>query len=150
MDKVIIVVADLGHFKAFRVTKDFDELSPRIALVESYDSMEGHGRLGDKLSDSAGRFGRGSGKDVAATGSGERHNIELETEKRLVKMIAGDICKLIKNDTCSRWHLAAEKKINNQIIENLKPEVKARMDKNITANLTKSDKSEILSRFFEK
>ncbi len=147
MDRTVIIVADLGHFKAYRITKDALEKSPRITLIESYDSIEGHGKLGDKLSDAAGRFRRGGAKDEAAKGSGERHNIELESEKKIIKMIAKDIDNLIVNEQCKKWYLAAGEKINNQIVSNLKPEVKARLDKNITATLSKVDKSEILSHF---
>ena len=150
MDKTIIIAADLGHFKAYRITKDTLEISPRVMLIESYDSIEGHGKLGDKLSDAAGRFGRGGGKDEAATGSGERHNIELETEKKITKMMAKDIDGLLDSEKCEKWYLAAGDKINTQIVENLKPETRAKLEKNITANLTKIDKSEILSHFIEK
>jgi prophage tail gpP-like protein len=147
MDKIIIITADLGHFKAYRITKDPLETSPIVTLIESYDSIEGHGKLGDKLSDAAGRFGRGGGKDEPAKGSGERHNIELETENKIIKMITKDINTLIDMEDCEKWYLAAGKKINRQIIESLKPEVKARLFKNITANLTNIKKSEILSHF---
>jgi hypothetical protein len=145
MDKIIII-ADLGHFKAYKVTKEPME-SPRVTLIESYDSIEGHGKLGDKLSDTAGRFGGRGGEKEAARGHGERHNIELETEKKLIKMIAKDIDALIVSEKCEKWHLAAGEKINRQIIENLKQVVKAKLGKNITADLTKTDKSEILSHF---
>jgi len=107
----------------------------------------GHGKLGDKLSDAAGRFSRGGGKDEVAQGSGERHNIGLETEKKIIKMIAKDIGAVVDSEKCEKWYLAAGKKINNQIVANLKPEVKARLDKNIAANLSRIEKSEILSYF---
>ena len=147
MDKIIIIAADLGHFRAYRITKDPLEKSPEITSIESYDTIDGHGKLGDKLSDAAGRFGRGGGKGEPAKDSGERHNIELETEKGLIKMIAKDIDDLIVGEECEKWHFAAGEKINRQIIESLKPEVKARLIKNITANLTNIKKSEILSHF---
>jgi len=147
MEKTIIITADLGHFKAYRVTKDPPDISPRVTLIESYDSIEGHGKLGDKLSDAGGRFRRSGGKDEVSKGSGERHNIELEIEKKLSKMIAKDIDALIEREDCDKWYLASGKKINRQIIDNLKPEVKDRLVKNITANLTGVGKSEILSHF---
>jgi len=146
MDKIVIITADLGRFKAYRITSELLE-SPRVTLIESYDSIEGLSKLGDKLSDSAGSFGRGGGKNEVAKGSGERHNIELETKKKLVKMIAKDINALILNEKCDKWYIAAGEKINRQIIENLKPEVSALLKQNIAANLTKIDKSEILSYF---
>lgn len=145
MDKIIIAV-DLGHFKAYRVSKAPLE-SARITLIASYDSIEGHGKLGDKLSDSAGRFGRGGKKNETAKGYGERHNIKLETEKRLIKMIARDIDALIMSEKCEKWCLAAGEKINRQIADNLKPEVNAKLEKNITACLTKVEKSKILGYF---
>jgi len=77
MDKIIIV-ADLGHFKAYRVSKKPME-SARTTLIGSYDFIEAHGKLGDKLSDTAGRFGMKGGKKGAAKGYGEAHNIKTES-----------------------------------------------------------------------
>ena len=147
MDKTVIILADLGHFKAYRVTQDLPDISPRVTLIESYDSIEGHGKLWDKLSDAGGRFRRSGGKEEVAKGSGERHNIELEMEKKLSKMIAKDIDVLIESEDCDEWYLSSGKKINRKIIDNLKPQVKDRLVKNITADLTGVGKSEILSHF---
>ena len=80
-------------------------------------------------------------------GSGERHAIEQETEKRIAKMIAKDIEAVIFSEECDTWYLAAGEKINSQVVENLSPEVKAGLDKNITADLTNISKSEILGHF---
>lgn len=146
MEKIIIIAADKGHFKAYRITKE-DQESPRVMLIKSYDSLDGHGKLADKLSDTAGRFGRGKGKNKAVMDSGERYNIELEMEKRLVKMIAEDIGALLKKEKCERWYLAAGEQINRQIVEQITREVKEKLAKNITANLTKIKKSEILNYF---
>ncbi|MBI5849182.1 MAG: host attachment protein [Nitrospirae bacterium] len=145
MDKVIIAV-DLGHFKAYKVTKQEHE-SPKIELIESYDSMEAHGKLSDKLSDSAGRFAEGGGKNGAAKGYGEPHNIALEMEKKAAKLISNDINAIIKKEGLPKWHLAASKMINNQILDNLDAAVKAKLDKNIMSNLTNTDKSDIMKHF---
>ena len=145
MEKVIIAV-DLGHFKAYKVTKQEHE-SPKIQLIESYDSVEAHGKLSDKLSDTSGRFAMGGGKNGAAKGYGEPHNIELEMEKKAAKLISNDINAIIKKEGSPKWYLAASKMINSQILENLEAEVKAKLDKNITSNLTKIDKSDIMKHF---
>jgi len=147
MEKTIIITADLGHFKAYRITKDPLDISPRVMLIKSYDAIDGHVKLGEKLSDAAGRFRRGGVKDETAMGSGERHNIDLETENRLVKMIAKDIAALIFSEKCEKWYLAAGEKINRNIVESLNPDVKARLIKNVNADLVKIGKSEILSHF---
>ena len=145
MNKIIIAV-DLGHFKAYKVTKKELE-SPKIQLIESYDSLENHGKLSDKLSDKAGRDGMKGGKNGAAKGYGEPHNMELEMEKKAIRLIAKDINTIIKKEGSPKWYLAASKMINSQILDNLETSVKAKLDKNITSDLTKTDKSDIMKYF---
>jgi hypothetical protein len=145
MDRLIIAV-DLGHFKAYKVSTDSPG-SPKIKLVESYDSIEGHGKLSEKVSDGAGRFGVSGGKNGAAKGYGEPHNIELEAEKKAARLIAKDIIAIIGKEGIKKWWFAAANKLNSLIMENLDPDIKAKMDKNINSNLTKTNKSEILKHF---
>ena len=116
MNKLICVV-DLGHFKVYRVSKESFE-SPRIELLKSYDTIEGHGRLSEKLTDSAGRFGMMGGKK-GIKGYGEAHNIQLDARKKAIRNIAKDITSLIKKEKCNEWYLAAGKSINNQLIEHI-------------------------------
>jgi hypothetical protein len=143
---IIIITVDLGHFRAYKVT--MDPLGrPIVDLIESYDSLEGHGKLGDKLSDIAGRFVGGGGKGEVAKGYGEPHHLESEIGKKLSKMIAMDINALIKKEDYKKWYLAAGEKINRDIVENLEPKVKSKLDKNITADLTNTPKSEISRHF---
>ena len=142
----IIIAADLGHFRAYRLSKGAMDRQ-KIELIESFDTLEGHGRLGEKVTDSAGRFGVDGGQTKGGTGFGEPHNLELETKKRLIKLIAQDINSLIENENCRKWFFAASKTINNQIIQNLNAQVREKLHKNIPSNLTKVSKSEILQHF---
>jgi hypothetical protein len=141
----IVVVADLGHFNAYTLSKT-PQGTGKLDLIESFDSLEAHGKYADKVTDQAGKFGSASGKSWAK-GYGEQHNIDTENEKRTIKNIARTINKIIRGEKCDGWHLAAEKAINGQIVESLDQEVKAKLEKNIAANLTKADKSEIVNRF---
>ncbi len=145
MDK-IVVVADLGHFKAYRLSKT-PMNTGRLELIESFDSLEAHGKYSEKVTDQAGNFGESVGKSSSAKGSGEAHNIDLENEKRMIRNIAKTINKIVKEEKCDNWHLAAEKGINSQILDSIDPAVKTRLEKNIPVNLTKLDKNEIVSRF---
>ncbi len=142
----IIITADLGHFRVYRVTKEPME-SARTTLIGSYDSLDAHVKLGDKLSDAAGRFGVGGGKNGAAKGYGEPHNIKNESRKKLIKLMAQDINRIISREDCEKWYLAVPKKINRQVIENLTSDVKSRLAGNIPADLTKVEKSRILDQF---
>jgi len=141
----IIIVADLGHFKVYEVSRSPME-SPRIELKKSYDIVDAHGRFGDKLSDEAGRFGMDGGKK-GIKGYGEPHNIEIENRRRLIRQIARDINSFINSAKVSKWCLAAAKGINKQILENLDPSVLKRLQKNVVADLTKKHKTEILEYF---
>lgn len=145
MDKIIIAV-NLGHFKAYRVSAGELE-SPKLELVESYDTIEFHEKLSEKLTDRAGRFGMSGGKNGAAKGYGEPKNLELETEKRFIKLIAKNIGTVVTRSGCKKWYLAAEKSIHKQIIDSLDKDTKARLEKNIQSDLTKIHKSEILKYF---
>jgi len=142
----IIITVDLGHFKAYRVITD-SLASPKIELIESYDSIEGHGKLSEKLSDIAGRFVGGGGKGEVAKGYGEPHNLVADIRKKLVKMIAMDINALIKKEDCDKWYLAAGERINKDIVKKLEPKVKTKLKKNISLDLTNTPKSKILSHF---
>jgi hypothetical protein len=84
MNKIIIAV-DLGHFKAYKITKNPME-STRTKLIKSYDAIDAHGKLSEKLTDNAGRFGTGRGTKIEAKGYGEQHNLQTEIEKRSGKL----------------------------------------------------------------
>lgn len=71
----------------------------------------------------------------------------MEAEKRLIKRITDDINGLIAERDCDKWYLAADRSINNQIIELLTSETKAKLKKSVAANLTKTDKSKIIGYF---
>ncbi|GBD99968.1 protein required for attachment to host cells [bacterium BMS3Abin07] len=146
MDKIIIV-ADSGYFRAYRIFKNPME-SARIEIIKEFDNPEAHGKLGEILSDSAGKFGLGGGK-TGVKGYGEPHNLELENKKRAIKVLAKNINKLIAGSACKKWYMAAGKKINRQILEYLDPAVKAKLSRNIPSDLTNAGKSEILARFEE-
>jgi Protein required for attachment to host cells len=143
MDTIIIAV-DLGHFKAYKVGKTRIGNS-KMQLIESYDSIEAHGTVLDRIAE--GRFRLRGGKVGNAKGYGEPHNVELEDEKRLIKLVAKDINTILTREKCDGWCLAAPAEINNRILENLQPEVKTKLGKNVICNLTRSRKMEILDRF---
>jgi hypothetical protein len=147
MDTIMIAV-DLGHFKAYKVGKTKLGNS-KMKLIESYDSIDAHEKLKDRVTDQAGRFRKGGEKagSSKAKGYGEPHNIKLEEEKRLIKLIAKDINAIIGREKCQSWCLAAPAEINNRIVEYLLPDVKATLGKNVTCNLTRAKKLEILGQF---
>jgi Protein required for attachment to host cells len=149
MKNTLVVVAELGGFKAYKVENN-NHLArePRLEILEQYDNAEAHGHLVDKVSDLSGRFPRGTGtKAGGAMADGERHNIELETRRRLVRQLAQRLNTMARGQQIERCFLAASKEINHQLLEELDPQLRAKIEKNIPADLTKLERAEILRRF---
>jgi len=133
------------HFWDGQDLLDFLFNPEHISGMEN-DAVNVRGKFSEKVSDSAGRFAASGGRNVMK-GYGEPHNIRTETKKRLIKLISGDIEKLIKEEGPKKWSLAAEKSINRQVLKNLSSDVNNKLDKNIIADLTKTAKSKLLNRF---
>jgi len=144
MNKIIFTV-DLGHFKAYRMYQNPME-STRIELIKSFDTIEGHEKMGDMLSDQAGRFGLSGGRS-GVKGNGEAHTLSAENAKRITRKIAGNIANILDIEHCRDWCLAAPKAVNNQILDSLDRGVRNRLGKNISADLTKMNKTEVLRYF---
>ncbi len=145
----MLVVADLGGFKAFRLENNVKlNHTPRLQLLEQFDNPEAHGRIVDKVSDLSGRFPRATGgRAGGAMSDGERHNILLESRKRFVRQLAQRLNVLARSPDVDRCFLAASKEINHPLLEELDPQVRAKIAKNVPADLTKLGRTEILSHF---
>jgi len=150
MKNTLVVVADLGGFKAYSLENQIHALNrtPRLELLEQFSNPAAHGRLVDKVSDLAGRFPRGTGmKAGGAMSDGERHNIELESRKRLVRQMAHRVNTLARNQEIERFFLAASREINPQLVAELEPQVRAKLHKNVPSDLTKIEQADILGHF---
>lgn len=144
MTDKLIVVADLGRVKAYRVTRDEMSPNPRLQLVDDVELTDAHGKVLDKVTDKAGRF-PGNGTGPGGMSIGEPHNFHLENERRLLRQVAERINDLVKGVRI--WYLAAVKEINPRLVESLSPQARATMAKNLPADLIKIPKDEILERF---
>jgi hypothetical protein len=149
MKNTLVVVTDLGCFKAFRLENHQPNRAPRLELVEEFNNADAHDKLVNKVSDLAGRFPRRTGatNTRGAMSDGERHNIELESRKRLVRQLAQRLNALARVPEVERCLLASSREINHQLLEELEPQVRAKIEKNIPADLTKLERAEILSYF---
>ena len=148
MKNTLLVVADLGGFKAFKIENNQLHRSPRLEFIEEFKNRDAHERLVDRVSDLGGRFPRGTGlKAGGAMSDGERHNIQLETRKRLVRQLAQRLNILARNGDIEQCFLAASREINHPLLEELEPEVRAKVAKNVPADLTKMERADLLRYF---
>jgi len=142
MTDKMIVLADLGRVKAYRVTHDAMAPKPQLELVYYCEFIDAHNRLIDRVSDRAGRFAL-SGTPGAS--NGENHNLGVETERRLIRQVAQKIGELVEGERY--WFLAAGEGINGRIVEQLRPDTRAALSRNLAADLVKTPKQQLLDRF---
>ena len=111
MKNTLVVVADLGCFKAYRLENDRPDRTPRLEPVQEFIDANAHDKLGDKVTDLSGRFPRttGAAHGNGAMSDGERHNIELEARKRLVRLQAQRLSALVRSKDIERCLLAASR-----------------------------------------
>ncbi|MGO8927922.1 MAG: host attachment protein [Limisphaerales bacterium] len=149
MKNTLVVVTNLGCFKAFRLENPHPNQTPRLELVEEFNSADAHGKLVDKVTDLSGRFPRNAGaaNTRGPMSDGERHNIELESRRRLVRRLAQRLNALARSPKVERCLLAASLEINRQLLEELEPPVRAKVEKSISVDLTKLERADILRYF---
>jgi hypothetical protein len=146
MTNTIIVATDLGAFKAYRLDRT-QMNTPRLELIEEMELVDGHGRLGDKVTDQAGRYS--VPMQSMAMSYGERQKIGLELKRRLVKQIAARLTKLASRRDVEEIYFSAASEVNEMILEEAGPQVRGKVEKNVASNLAKLDKKELLRHFLE-
>ena len=149
MKNTLVLVTDLGGFKAYRLENNQPISSPRLELLEEYTDSQAHQRLGEEVSDFAGRFPRRTGTPGAtgAMSDGERHNIQLEKRKRGVRKLAGRLDSLMQDPKIEKCFLAASREIMNPLLQELSPGARSKIGMNIPADLMKASKVELLRQF---
>ncbi len=147
MKNTLVVVTDLGSFKAFQLENNHPNSTARLQLLEEFNLPDAHGKLVDKVSDLSGRFPRGGARAGGAMSDGERHNIELEKRKRLVRQLAGEVNALARKREVECCYLAASREIKHQLLDELEPQVRAKIEKIVPADLTKLEPAQILRHF---
>ena len=149
MKNTLVLVADLGCLKAFKLQNGEVNNPPRLEPVEEFSQPEAHERIVEEVTDLSGRFHRGTTKSnsAGAMSDGERHNIELEKRKRLIRQLARHVNRLAKSNDVEQCWMAASREINQPLLAELEPDVRAKLQTVIAADLTKLGRTEILKHF---
>ncbi len=144
MKNTLIVVADLSLLKAYRLEKTRLN-TPHLTLIEERQPKDAHAKLVQRVSDQAGRY-RVPASNMTMS-YGERDKIDLEARKRMVKELADSMEKLLQDREIEQCYLAASKEINHPLLEALDTKARGKIVRNLSADLTKTDKAELLGFF---
>ena len=141
---LILIVADLGRVKAFRLDRDEDvpNASPAFRDLLDDDLENVHSRVGGRATDQAGRFPSGpSGMAI-----GERHSEVEQSRQNQLEQIAGRINSLAARES-GRIYLAAPQTILQPLLDSLDSGVRQRVKKEVPLGLAKAPKLDLLKRF---
>jgi hypothetical protein len=141
----LLIVADLGMLKAYHL--EFrDEGSPRMTLIEQLALEAGQQHTANQITDSAGRRAAPAGRMGGAT-MADAHNLELETKRRGVRLIAQKIESLLASVTPNGCWLAAQKEILRPVVDSIPQALRPRIEMQVPHDLTKLDTKQVMEHF---
>ncbi len=154
MKNTFIILADLGHLRAFQPQKaepgrgrEFDLKEIKLAPLRHVPTP-----ISEQVTDQAGRFAA-AGAPGSARGCGmshgEAHNLQTEDERRLIQKLASRIDAVIAKRSPSRWILAVPSAILPRVKDALHPSSKKILVETQAADLTKLSVKQVESRFFK-
>lgn len=149
MKTKLIIAADLGLLRAYRVVQGREDRQAHLELVDELQPESAHQKISDQLSDQAGRFAKGSGVDGVPgdLGSGEQHDFRLEQHRRLIKLLAGKINSLLADESVAGCFLAASVPIHRRLLDQLAAPAHKKITTTLALDLAKSEPAELLAHF---
>src|SRR5215216_6916704 len=136
----LVIVTDRGSLKAYKVNET-PTRGPSLQLVQAFDMTDAHGRLVDKVSDSAGRFPvtEGAGAHRGPASIAERTQLATETDRRIQKELADQIAKIVSQNGKGGdgWSFAAPAEIHGAIVDLLPTAVRERIVEHVKSDLVK-------------
>jgi hypothetical protein len=150
MGNQLLVVADLGLFKAIKAIYDGAGPSPRLELVKSFET-DGHRKWNEILTDVPGKFAGGNGAlGGEAMSSGENHHLKQEYEKRILEQLACELDELLcAHSDCDECYLAMSKPMHHEFLRQLSPQTREKVTIDLAENLTKFGDGAIYRHFIE-
>src|SRR4026207_444146 len=143
-----IIVTDRGGLKAYRV-HETPTRGPSLQLVQAFNITDAHGRLVDKVSDSAGRFPvtEGSGTHRGPASIAERTQLATETDRGVQKEVADQIAKIVSQNGMEGWSFAAPAEIHTAIVDLLPGSMRQRIVEHVKSDLVKVESTRLISHF---
>lgn len=142
----LIITADLGRLRAFRVNPSDDQTRDNYVVQEIKTPPLEHTpqSISEITSDQAGRF---SSDGSGGMSHGEAHGLEREEERRLIAQLAERIGGVIDSEKPAGWFLAAPQTINARLLEGIPAAHHKTLRENRTQDLSKVAANELGKRF---
>ena len=142
-----MIVADTGTLKAYHINEKSLIHKHKADVFKRIVYTNAHRRLHDQLTDTKGSF-RGSGDARSPRhGSGEQHNLKSDLQKKSFQALAHDIEGVIAHTPASEYYLALPKPIHKAVTGEMSKNIRAKIKKELAADLTKDTVKDIRKRF---
>ena len=142
--KRLVIVADLGRLRMFRVVRDRRGYRERNLLeVKVPQPVAGARSVYESVTDQAGRFPRGGG----GMAHGEAHEMEAEQERKKVQALVQGIESILESEECDSWNLAVPQAIRSSLLSGVSLQMLERLTRVVDADLTKHSLEKLRERF---
>jgi hypothetical protein len=145
--RTLLIASDLGQLRAYVASRDSDDRSPTIELIQESDFLGRRHHFADRDTDQGGRFPSGAAGMQGGMPNGEQHE-EMEKAQRVrMRQVAEAVDVLAAADEEAEIYFAAPKPVHRHLVALLNPAVRKRIRKRLELDLVKLPKLELLRRF---
>ncbi len=142
----LVIVADRGTLKAYRVDET-PTRGPSLHLVQAFNITDAHGKLGDKVTDLAGRFPVSDGAGTHHGASISESKLGTETDRRIYKQLADQIVKITTESGKEGWSFAAPAEMYSAVVDLLPGRVRDRIVEHVKSDLVKVEPAKLHTHF---
>ncbi len=140
----LIILTDLGQFKAYRVERTARG-TVRLELREHIRFESARERIQDQVRDMAGQRGSPTNKNWGAP-MADDHNLRLERKRKLCREVAGHVRRLVgSNGTQDVW-LVAQPDVSRVVMKDLPAKARQRVTRTIGRDLVKLPKRDLITQ----
>ncbi len=149
MNSHLIIVADRGQLRAYRLLQNSGDRSPHLELMAEKEPSAPHEKMSDQVTDQAGRFprGGGAGGTTGDLSAGEQLTQQAEVDHRVLEQLAAKIDTLLADDGVTDCLLAISAPIHKQLVDLLAPKGRDKIKQVLASNLAGTDPTELLEHF---
>jgi hypothetical protein len=145
----VIILADRGTVKAFKMDHTRTQGRARVELMEEVDVVNANQSLSEKTTDQQGRHpdkrrGQAASQQMSTS---EAQGLEAEEERKQIEEVQEQIERILSGQPSLGWSFAAADSVNEEILSGLKKSTRERLVRNETVNLTNQPTDEVLERF---
>lgn len=148
MTKKVVIVANLGRMKAYRVAKAAPGRGQKLDLVEDINFIDAHIPFREQFTDQAGRFGM-EGRHSFLTADYEAMGAKLEIQRRLTRDVGQEISRVLDEEGAEGWYLAAAPECHEAILQEVRPDHRTRILGAVYGDFVKSRPAVVLRQIKE-